>query len=159
MTFDEYTLISPINVTTVSITDPVTRDVLANLENVIVNTTTSGRVIELIITQEDINSINSIEGLSNIGLDIDNGFVVEILSQPSTTMTGIEVATLEPDLQPPSLLEFSFDLNSGIFTLTFTENISQTNSVSHRYLYKALQIQLVIPTCFKMVMFQLLAMF
>ena len=46
-------------------------------------------------------SINLIEGLRNVGINIDNGFLVDILSQPSTTITGIEVVTLEPDLQPP----------------------------------------------------------
>ena len=41
----------------------MTRDIIVNLENGICNTTTSGRVIELIITQDDFNSISSIEGL------------------------------------------------------------------------------------------------
>ncbi len=105
--FDEYTLI-------VSIIDLVTRDILANLENAILNSTTSCREIEFIITQDDFNSISSIEGLSNVGINIDNGFVVDILSQPYTAMTGIEVATHEPNLLPASLLKYTFDLNSGI---------------------------------------------
>ena len=105
--FDEYTLI-------VSIIDLVTRDILANLENAILNSTTSCREIEFIITQDDFNSISSIEGLSNVGINIDNGFVVDILSQPSVAMTGIEVATHEPNLLPASLLKYTFDLHSGI---------------------------------------------
>ena len=55
--FDEYTLI-------VSIIDLVIRDILANLENAILNSTTSCREIEFIITQDDFNSISSIEGLA-----------------------------------------------------------------------------------------------
>ena len=42
-------------------------------------------------------------------------------------MTGIEVVTVEHDLQPPSLSQYIFDLNSGIFILNFTESNSQTN--------------------------------
>ena len=86
----------------------------------ILNATTSCRVIELIITQDYLNSIN----YRRLKECWNDGFAVDILSQPSTTMTGIEVATLEHDLQPPSLSEYTFDLNSGIFTLNFTVSIS-----------------------------------
>ena len=60
-------------------------------------------------------------------LENDTGFVVDIPSKPSTTMTGIEVVTLEHDLQPPILSQYIFDFNSGIFILNFTESNSQTN--------------------------------
>ena len=124
-TFDEYATRATVNTSTISVTNVDTGVVLIQLDDqTVLNSTMDGRNINVIIPQEDLNIINS-AGSENIGLSISAGLIEDILT--NSFDSAVVIPTLIEDQTPPSLTQWSIDMNSGFLQLTFSEAIRTDN--------------------------------
>ena len=79
-----------------------------------------------------LTAINSQTALSTISLNISEGLIDDILANPSPAVSNIMPTTLIPDEVPPNFENFSFDVNSGVLQLTFSEAVRADNFTSNR---------------------------
>ena len=90
---------------------------------------------------------------------IDEGIVTDLAGNPSTNMSYLPVSSVVSDMTPPSLTEFSFDLNTGMLELSFDEPVISTShnlqriilqSASHEptFMYILLPVQVSLNRSF-----------
>jgi hypothetical protein len=68
---------------------------------------------------------------------VDEGIVTDLAGNPSTNMSYWPVSSVVSDTTPPSLTEFSFDLNTGMLELSFDEPVISTSQDLQRIILQS----------------------
>ena len=112
--------------------DPANTHTLANSEGSIADST----IINISLSFEDLNDIKRIRGLASLPdrsntfitlenftiVDMNGNSLVAVLDGDAEMVTNFIV-----DTTPPRLVDYDFDLDSGLLTLTFTETVDTTS--------------------------------
>ena len=120
--FDEFAVRDSLNISAVSVVDSQTGELILQLDSAttMLITTSDGRSMEFTVPFADLNIINS-AGTSEIALSIASGFIEDILQNSFSQTVFTPVIT--EDQTPPTLNEWTIDMNSGLLELTFSEAV------------------------------------
>ena len=111
--------------------------------------TTPADIIEIVLTNDDLNEIKILEGLATDGRNdtfilIEPSAITDMRGNEVTTSDIIAITTYMADETIPDLYAFEIDMDSGQLTLNFTESV---NGSSLRFDYLALlRYETFVPT-------------
>ena len=95
------------------------------------STTEPARVFDFILARDDINNIKQ---FLNLGTDTSNTFLVaeaiaisDMMGNTLRESGALPASTAFPDLYPPVLESYLFDINDGIIDLTFSETVNPSS--------------------------------
>ena len=96
----------------------------------VLNTTMNGLVLNLILTADDLNLLKQLTDIANSVDDtfifFKSGSVTDVYGNDIDEQNGrtVQASLVLPDNTHPVLDAFSFDLDAGVLTLTFSETVN-----------------------------------